>query len=107
LAVYQIEPEFAVGTRETIEQIIAIVDVRAECAFVGQSAFVRVVGIHTIFVRITVLKVIAIFVVMASENQIAVLVFESVICIIAIKRVRHLEGDAWRREMQFSEFFEK
>lgn len=61
---------------------------------VAEFAFVRPVAVNAIFIRVAVLQVITVFIVMAPENQVAILVFERVIRVVAIFGLRKLKCDA-------------
>lgn len=106
-AVHEIKPVFAIRARKAIEDIIAVIEVAAKSAFITQLAFIRSVAIHAIFISPAVLQMVAVFIVVASEYKIAIFVFERVVCVFAVFRLRKLECDPRHGKLQFFEIFEE
>jgi hypothetical protein len=105
--IYKIKSEFTVAASEAIEEVVAIIQIAAKYAFITEFAFVRAVAIHTIFIRVTILQMIAVFIVVAPKHEIAIFVFERVVRVLAVLRLRKLERDARLAKLQFFEFFQE
>ena len=68
---------------------------------------IYLVAIRAILVRVAILEVVAVFVVMTPEHEVAIFIFERVVRIFAVFRLGKLERDARLGELELSKIFYK
>jgi hypothetical protein len=87
--------------------MIAIINVAARAAFIREFTMFYSVAINAVLRCISILAVVAVFIVMTTKDQVAVFIFECVVRIFAVFRLGKLERDARLGELELSKIFYK